>query len=365
MKLNCLYLYLTDSCNMDCIHCWQSAKSNESLRMGVLRFEDCKRFLDTAIKMGLQSVIFSGGEPLLNPDFEKFTAFLSKHSISMTIETNGLLLSDDRIFNCVRKHNVYCAISLDGINEATHNEQRGRNDAFAKTCRNIDKLDAEGMNFQLIMAVSKFNYCELPLLLDEVKKRWSHCNTFKINIVNMMGRGVNMAQKGLLFEPDELPAITEEVAGLIKEYPFKVALHVNPVFFSFKNLMKQYSCGGHCGYKTSLSVLANGNISICSLGKQVDKYVFGHIASSNLEEIWDANPLLNEIHGSMYQKISGICSNCIFRKKCLGGCRAESLWNYGDFFGPNPVCQSYYDSGKFPSSRLRNPAMDASYVNDN
>jgi radical SAM protein with 4Fe4S-binding SPASM domain len=84
----------------------------------------------------------------------------------------------------------------------------------------------------------------------------------------------------------------------------------------------------------------------------MDKYTFGHVSTIDVREVWENNSILNEIHENTHTKLKGICSNCIFRTRCFGGCRAQALCAYGDFFAPNPYCQAYYDSGKFPESRL-------------
>lgn len=360
-ELNCLYVYLTDECNLRCIHCWQSAPLSGSGKYSRLYFSECKKFLDDSIAMGLKNITFSGGEPLLNPEFQKFAEYFYKNFINMTIETNGILIRDAEIFNTIKNRKIYCAISLDGFNPGTHNKQRGLTDAFQKTVQSIDKLEQEKIYYQLIMAISKFNYDELIFLLDWVKEKYKYCEKFKINIINELGRAVGMNKKGLLFKPEEYPKITEDLSKIFNKYPFKVVLHIDPVFFSFKNLMLKYSCGGHCGYKSSLSILANGNVSICSLGKQVGKYIFGHVSTIDVKDIWEKHPMLTDIHESTHTKLKGICSNCIFRQQCLGGCRAEALFVYGDFFGPHPRCQEYYDSGKFPKSRLINQIKEIKY----
>lgn len=351
-KLSCLYIYLTDECNLKCTHCWQSAPLSGRGTYSCLKFNECKNFLDDAVTMGLKSIIFSGGEPLLNSEFHRFAEYFYKNNILMTMETNGMLISNNAILNTIKNYNIFCAISLDGVKPETHNKHRGSTNAFQRTVRSINKLEAEKINYQLIMSISKFNYHQLIPLLDEVKERWKYCESFKINVVSAMGRARQMDEKGLLFKAEEFPTITDDTAALIDRYPFKIMLHVDPVFFSFKNLKLNYSCGGHCGFKSSLSILANGNVSICSLGKQIDKFVFGHVASMDLNDVWENHPMLTEVHESTHTKLKGICANCIFRKRCLGGCRAKALDAYGDFFSPHPVCQSYYDSGKFPRSRL-------------
>lgn len=346
-----LYIYLTDECNLKCIHCWQSAPLAGKGTWSSLEFDECKNFLDDAVGMGLKNTTISGGEPLLNPEFHKFAEYFHKNQIHMALETNGMLISKKRIFDTIKNCGVYCAISLDGINPETHNKHRGRKDAFDHTIRSITKLEQERINYQLIMAISKFNYNELIPLLEWTKERFKYCDSFKINIVKGLGRAEEMDKKRLLFKPEEFPKISEEIAGLVDRFPF-ITLHLDPVFISFKNLISKYSCGGHCGYTFSLSILANGNISICSLGKQMDKYAFGHVSRVDVKDVWADDPILSDIHENTHTKLQGICSNCIFKRRCLGGCRAEALCAYGDFFAPHPICQEYYDSGNFPKARL-------------
>ncbi|MHA1704734.1 MAG: radical SAM protein [Promethearchaeota archaeon] len=353
-ELRSLYIYLTDSCNLHCMHCWQSAPLAGKGNYSNLKFNECKNFLDDAIGMGLRSVTFSGGEPLLNSEFHKFAEYFYRNYINMNMETNGILISDNEILNTIKDYKVYCAVSLDGINPETHNKYRGTPHAFQRTILSINKLEQEKIYYQIIMSISKFNYHELIPLLDWIKENCKYCNKFKINIVNALGRAERMNKKGLLFKAEELSEITEKVATLVGKYHFKILLHINPVFFSFKNLLLKYSCGGHCGYMFALSILANGNVSICSLGKQMNKYIFGHVSTIDVKNVWENHPVLTAIHENPHTKLNGVCSKCIFRKYCLGGCRAEALWAYGDFFAPNPICQAYYDSGKFPKKFLIN-----------
>lgn len=349
--LRFLYIYLTDECNLHCIHCWQSAPLVGRGKYSSLKFNDCKNFLDDAIGMGLKNITFSGGEPLLNQEFHKFAEYFYNNHIYMAMETNGILISDREILNTIKNYKIFCAISLDGVNPETHNKHRGSVDAFQRTVLSINKLEQEKIKYQLIMAISKFNYHELIPLLDWIKVRYKYCN-IKINITSSVGRAEKMNRNGLLFKAEDLLKIGEEIAVLVDKYPFKIRLHINPVFLSFKNLMLKYCCGGHCGYEHGLSILANGNISICSLGKQMDKYIFGHVSTIDVKNVWENNPILADIHENAHIKLKGICSKCIFRRRCLGGCRAEALNSYDDFFAPNPWCQAYYDSGKFPESKL-------------
>ena len=356
-ELRSLYIYLTDECNLSCIHCWQSAPLSATGKYSRLKYDDCRRFLADTVAMGLKGITFSGGEPLLNPEFPRFADFFYQNQVHMAMETNGILISKENILETVKNFGVYCAISLDGVNAGTHNRQRGNNGAFKKTIRGLKRLEEAGITFQVIMSISRLNFPELIPLMDWVKKELKHCDRFKINIVNNLGRGEALARDGQLFNAEELPGIGEELAGLVDRYPFQIALHIDPVFISFSNFKLKYTCGGNCGYASSLSILANGRVSICSLGKQVDKYIFGHVATIDVKDVWENYPLLKEIHDQVHTRLKGICANCIFRRQCLGSCRALALCVYGDFFAPHPQCQQYFDSGKFPQNRLINAVI--------
>lgn len=356
IPLRCLYVYLTDDCNLSCTHCWRAAPSIGTVPRSVLRLEACARFFHDALSLGLRSVIFSGGEPLLNPEFTDFVRMLSGLGVGCCVETNGMLLKGARL-EAIKTCRVMCAISVDGATAETHNRQRGRPDAFGKTIEGLRHLEAAGLGYQVIMAISRSNYHELAPLLTWIGQEFPHCNTVKINIVMAEGRGSDMQAAGLLFNASELPGIVEQVATLRAGYRFRIMVHVDPAFVSLRNLKAGVTCGGRCGYHKALSILADGSVSICSLGQMFPDYVFGHVSTIDLEQVWREHPTLRTIRDGSYTRLTGVCSRCIFRRACLGGCRAHALAVYGDVFAPAPLCQAYYESGTFPQSRLRDAAQ--------
>jgi radical SAM protein with 4Fe4S-binding SPASM domain len=307
--------------------------------------------LDAAVSLGLRQVTLSGGEPLMSPDFPAFLDYFRSKRVGCSVETNGMLIAEERLA-AIRRCCAYCAISLDGVNPETHNAQRRRVDAFEKTIQGIRNLEHIGAHYQLIMSISKMNYGELVPLLDWVRDSLQGCDKFKVNVILPEGRARAMQEQGLLFGPLDLVRIGEEIGELSRRYPFEIMLHVDPVFLSVKNICRHVGCGGNCGYQKGLSILSDGSISICSLGKLVPQYVFGHISDADIVGVWATNPFIRTIREDGYTRLKGICQHCVFRRTCLGGCRALALQVYGDFFGPSPTCQAYYESGHFPQSRI-------------
>lgn len=350
-ELRCMYIYLTELCNLRCTHCWQSAPAAMQGHFPYLRFEECREFLDQACELGLRSVTLSGGEPLLSPDFPQFAEYFSSRRVSCALETNGMLISGQKL-DAIARFNVFCAISLDGRRAETHNRQRGSQHAFDRTLSGMRRLEQARIKYQLIMSVCKLNYPELVPLLDWVRDEWPSCNSFKINVISPLGRALDLAGRQLLFSGTELTEIAKHAGGLKETYPFQLMLHINPAFFSIKDLKRGVCCGGRCGFDSGLSILSNGDVSICSMGKHVPAYVFGRVSGMDVREVWQSHSLLRAIHEEGYKRLTGVCSQCVLKRVCYGGCRAQSLLEYGDIFAPAPQCQAYFDQGLFPESRL-------------
>lgn len=360
MKLHCLYVYLTDACNLKCAHCWQAAPLKSSGELSYLPFDGCRRFLEETIKLGLRSVTLSGGEPMLNPDFTKFIDFFGSNGISCAVETNGMLIEGKRL-SAIKRNRTYCAVSLDGTTAETHNKQRQSEEAYSLALRGIETLNREGLKFQIIMSISRMNYHDIEPLAARIAAEWPNCTLFKVNVVWPQGRAEDLKSQGALLSAVDIGAVACDVSAIERKFHLPISLHANPAFFTVSQLRQGICCGGSCGYHNALSVLADGSVSICSMGKLCSDYVLGHAKTMNVEEVWTTSPLLKSIHESTHLRLQGVCANCVFRRGCLGGCRAAALVEYGDFFGPSPSCQALYEKGRFSREWLIDQSSVSEY----
>lgn len=110
-------IFLTNYCNNNCGYCtykrWQLDKGHE-----YMKFEDFVKYAKKLKEIGVEGFILTGGgEPTLNPDFEKITNFLEANKYSYGINTN---------FNVLKKIKpTYLKISLDGYSEDSYEKARG------------------------------------------------------------------------------------------------------------------------------------------------------------------------------------------------------------------------------------------------
>ena len=91
-----LIWFLTERCNLSCSHCFVSHK--DRIYRDELKFENIKNILDTS-NGNINSIVFTGGEPLLYKDFEKTFMYASSiPSIQrLHVSTNGLRANE--LFN--------------------------------------------------------------------------------------------------------------------------------------------------------------------------------------------------------------------------------------------------------------------------
>lgn len=114
-----LTLHLTDACNLSCRYCYVKQDSH------FMSPETAKAAVDLAASLGKRcGIAFFGGEPLLCRDLIEETVEYGeslkkagKGDFYYKITTNGILL-DESFLEFSRKHEIFIALSHDGIQAA-------------------------------------------------------------------------------------------------------------------------------------------------------------------------------------------------------------------------------------------------------
>ncbi len=95
-RLNYLRLSLTDRCNLRCIYCMPEGGIPKFSHDEILSYEELLRLARLSVKMGIEKIRLTGGEPLVRKGVIPFMALLKQipglKDISLT--TNGVLLTE-------------------------------------------------------------------------------------------------------------------------------------------------------------------------------------------------------------------------------------------------------------------------------
>ncbi len=92
-KINYLRLAVTDRCNLRCFYCMPEDGLNWLSRTELMRYEEMVRVCALLVKMGIEKIRITGGEPFVRKDIMKLLTSLSQLNglTELSITTNGVL----------------------------------------------------------------------------------------------------------------------------------------------------------------------------------------------------------------------------------------------------------------------------------
>ena len=95
-RLGSMDMELTERCNLNCIHCYiNQPVGDKEIRAREIPTRRVKEILREAVNLGCLTVRFTGGEPMLRPDFREIYLFARKLGLRVTLFTNGTLITQE------------------------------------------------------------------------------------------------------------------------------------------------------------------------------------------------------------------------------------------------------------------------------
>ena len=176
---------LTLACNLCCQHCGSSASAP---RPNELTIEESLAICDQLPALMVQEVDFTGGEPLLRPDWSKIATHLGKLGIRTKILTNGLALEKDTVARMKDAGIAGVGVSIDGL-EATHDNIRSHKGLFQHAVAGIERVLDAGITVGVITTVNGLNINELQDLSEFLERLG--VNTWQVQPIFPLGRGKN------------------------------------------------------------------------------------------------------------------------------------------------------------------------------
>jgi SynChlorMet cassette radical SAM/SPASM protein ScmF len=347
--LTSLYMYIAGSCNLACRHCWISPTFEPDNSKGqFLKLEYIKKAVREAKPLGLQSVKLTGGEPMLHPQIREIVEFLESESIGMIMETNGTLIDDEMARFLKSKHHFnFISVSVDGATAETHETLRGVPGSFEKAIFGIKALVKVSLQPQMICTLHKGNVADIDEIINFAENLG--CGSIKFNNIQQLGRGELFNDDQRLSVPETLALFNKIENDHAHQIKLKIFFDIPIAFFPTRKLLD--SSLNSCNVKNILGIIANGEISLCGIGVTTKDLVFGNINDDSLNQIWQANPILQKIRKEIPGKLDGICGNCIHKHTCLGVCVAANYQSSKKINSANCFCKTAEEIDLFPISR--------------
>ncbi len=327
-----LELMVTHACNMRCRYCygslsgdgWQEAPHLYGSITSGMSFDTARKGVDFLFSAsGGQkdlSVIFFGGEPLLELGLmEKVVSYVKEKeaqtgkTAGLSLSTNGLLLRDKRIIDFLVKNKVGCQISIDGP-KGIHDQNRCMPDgggSYEAIMPGIKGLIAARPGRVPARATVSHSMVDLPAVVEHLLS----LNFGSVHIEPAIGNN-----------SDPMMVTAEDVEA-IKRQNEAIALFLvksvrNNRFFNYSNLVKHIRqtrvvrerLAHYCGAgRTYFALSQDGAFYPCHRFVGLDEYRMGDIETG--------------MDLSLQRKILDLtvdnrpgCRDCWARYLCGGGC---------------------------------------------
>jgi len=197
---NNLRISVTDRCNLRCTYCMPEEVVFRD-RSELLSFEEIARFTEVAVRLGIDKVRLTGGEPLLRSELPKLVRLLAAipglRDIGLT--TNGVLLAQHAgaLFEAgLRRLNV----SLDTL-DPDRFRKLARRDGLDRVLAGLAAAKAVGfhpikVNAIALRGVTEFDAVSLA--------RYCRDNGFELRFIEFMPIGAETWNRSQVFLADEL-----------------------------------------------------------------------------------------------------------------------------------------------------------------
>jgi radical SAM protein with 4Fe4S-binding SPASM domain len=266
------------------------------------------------------SIIFFGGEPLLNFECIKFTVEYFKQNfpelpVGYSLTTNGTVLTDEMI-DFFEKTGFAVLVSLDGFdNEFNVRKYKNGKSSVQDVLNNIEKL-------------RKINNVHLELRATLINTNTYICETYdffeKLQIpfsIAFAYTSENKSHNLSDYNENNLKIIKQSFEKLTEYYKNKFInkgtifdKKISTYFNTLRYRQKQnLPCGAGHGYMT---IMSDGDIFTCPHFMNDKKYCIGNIDKPDIDTSKYSSVLISEISE---------CQNCWAKYICNGHCVAQKI----------------------------------------
>jgi len=324
-----IFWEITAACNLSCRHCVVGAGKKLD---GELSTERCLQLAQELAEIGVRSVTFSGGEPLIHPDFRLLAGRVRELGLMVQVSTNGTLVTPE-IAYWFRQIGAEIQVSLDGSTPEIHDYMRPGRGAFHKTIAGIEALVAAGHEITIGTVVSTINLADIPSILALAEK----LGVARFRLIPFIPKGRGYDNMELEISPFEMKQITQYLHNLRGKTRIKIAS------LEFENMLSGESCSDHPDLNQGLG--CSGAVAYATLtptGELLPCHFFEGVRADNValapfEEVWYHSRFLNYFRQLVVNDLHGACRDCCWLPSCRGSCRAIN-YAKGDLFGSNYHC---------------------------
>jgi Fe-coproporphyrin III synthase len=340
---------LTRTCNLRCVHCYTDSAPCQY--EGELNTALVKAALEDMAQSKLPAVLFSGGEPLMRPDFFDLAAYARSLKLHVVASTNGTLISP-AVAVCFKELGFsYVGISLDSAIPAVHDNFRGVSGAFHRTMKGFQNCTQAGVKVGLRLTLTQHTARNLDLLFNFIEQE--NINRACFYHLCPAGRGKDLQALSPQQSRAAVDAIITRVGIWAQQGKNIEVLTVDnscdgPYLYlrmrrenhpRAQQVLDMISWNGGARFSSGVGIAnidPHGHV-------HADQFSmfrsFGNIKERKFSEIWQdtSDPIMAGLKNRL-PLLQGRCATCRFKESCGGGLRARAEITTGNPWAPDPLC---------------------------
>jgi radical SAM protein with 4Fe4S-binding SPASM domain len=158
-------LELTFRCNLACIHCYVNLPAaDRDAKARELTTDEWCRVLDQCADAGVLYLTFTGGEPLLRPDFCEIYEYAHEKGFVLTVFTNAILIGERHLELWRRRPPRSIEITQYGFTAETYDKVTDAGPQYDRFQRGLARLRETGVDVMLKAIAMRASVHELPAI---------------------------------------------------------------------------------------------------------------------------------------------------------------------------------------------------------
>lgn len=314
--------HITQACDLHCRHCYdRNSYASLPLDRSIPVLDDMVRFCAANHVHG--QITFTGGNPLLYPDFEALYRAAAERDFTTAILGNPS--SRDEMERIVAiQPPAFFQVSLEGLEP--HNDYMRGKGHFQRILAFLDLLRSLDVYTMVMLTLTRENMHQVLPLAKQLRNR---ADQFTFNRLSLVGEGASL----VMADPEGYRDFLEKYVHAAEDNPI-LGLKDNLINILLDTERQPVfgGCTGHgCGAAFNfLTILADGDVHACRKFPSL----LGNILKQSLGDIYFSET------ARKYREGPGPCRSCRIRSVCRG-CLAVSYSLGLDIFSEkDPYCFS-------------------------
>lgn len=252
-------LELTFRCNLACIHCYVNLPAaDREAKARELTTEEWFRVLDQCTDAGVLWLTFTGGEPLLRPDFCEIYEYAHDKGMVITVFTNATLITERHIELWRRRPPRSLEITQYGWTPETYDKVTDAGEQYDRFQRGLQRVRDAGIPIVLKAIAMRASVHELPAIRNFARAEGLGFNYDAVLSPRIDGGRKPLAQRLTPAEVAAIETVDEGRADVFSE-------HCKTFFGTPLTDDRKYRCGAGANL---IIIDPYGKMHVCQLSRR-------------------------------------------------------------------------------------------------